>query len=1024
MQLVLGLPMSFMTVGASLGLPDNHTDDQVYAKIESGTFAEPGVNFRPRFRYWLPDASANLTRVAQDIADAGAVGAAGVEVLGFYLYGASVGTFVPVDWATYGWGTPAWKELFDTAIQAHIDNGLIMDFAMGPNQGQGVPADPEDEGLMWDLNPYSVFVPLSGSFNGTVPGWGTGELQAVVTGLITESANLSTAAPSLPNDSVESRLQHTLSTESLQDVTQNVTQDGQLQIVFPDGQDGLENVVFAVYLVRSGVQNQLPPQDLLGPQTAPQSFVQNGSWIVDHFSAAGANVMTNFWENYILVDGTKELLMQVAEYGWEDSIEINPNIYWTPGLPQAFEERRGYSINKWYPVLFHQNSILEHFTTWFVTDEPDSGNSHIADYRTTLTEGYGEYISTLNTWANEYLDIQYSCQVGYNMAVDIQSTIPLVNAPECEDLAFGSNIDGYRQFTGAANMAGKRVISAEVGAELGQVFQQAIPNALQLYKRLYAGGINAIVMHGYPYSGQYPNTTWPGFVTFTYAWSEMHGRHQPGWDFMLSMMKYCARHSYLLQSGVPRMDVAFYQKLTTYDTVATNYLPTDLTDIGYSYQYLNPENLALPEAYVEDGVLGPNMQAFKALVVRGNDTLTALGAQRIAEIAKDGLPVIFSGGFPSYLASYNSSGAAYVNETLQALSGLSNVHQVPYEALASVLGDMGIEPLTRVQANSTWRTLWRHNADTNEDYVYVYHDPNYLGTEFSTGSIEFQSTGVPYFFNAWTGEQTTVGTYTQTDISTTIYLTLARDQTVIIGFMNNETPSVHATSTSGAVISVVQTDGSLVAQVGYSDGGSSSVVTTSDGQTHSVQPTSAEPFELLNWNLTVEAWNPPSDLSEIDLVAVKSNTTYQLDQPTSWQNIDGLQHTSGRGYYSVNFDWPPTDDSSGALISFGPVVHTLNVTVNGQSVPPLDVTDATADITAYLVQGQNTLEAVVSTPLGNGMAPIWDSLVTSGSPPEGLFGSNTQPSGDADYGLLYPVIVTPYHSVKVSSTPYGLTQHP
>jgi hypothetical protein len=93
-----------------LCLPDNHTDDQVYAEIQSGTFSQPSVNFRPRFRYWLPDASVNLTRVAQDIADAGVVGAAGVEFIGYYLYGASPGTFVPVDWATYGWGTPAWSE--------------------------------------------------------------------------------------------------------------------------------------------------------------------------------------------------------------------------------------------------------------------------------------------------------------------------------------------------------------------------------------------------------------------------------------------------------------------------------------------------------------------------------------------------------------------------------------------------------------------------------------------------------------------------------------------------------------------------------------------------------------------------------------------------------------------------------------------------------------------------------------------------------------------------------------------------
>jgi Arc/MetJ-type ribon-helix-helix transcriptional regulator len=94
----------------SSGLPENHLDDQVEAAIEAGTFANPSANVRPRFRYWLPDASVNLSRVALDIADAKHVGAGGVEVLGYYLYDSAPGNIVPTDWTTYGWGTPAWSE--------------------------------------------------------------------------------------------------------------------------------------------------------------------------------------------------------------------------------------------------------------------------------------------------------------------------------------------------------------------------------------------------------------------------------------------------------------------------------------------------------------------------------------------------------------------------------------------------------------------------------------------------------------------------------------------------------------------------------------------------------------------------------------------------------------------------------------------------------------------------------------------------------------------------------------------------
>jgi hypothetical protein len=48
-------------------------------------------------------------------------------------------------------GTPAFNNIFRAALMAHRDNGMTMDFAMGPNQGQGVPAFPNNTGLQWDL---------------------------------------------------------------------------------------------------------------------------------------------------------------------------------------------------------------------------------------------------------------------------------------------------------------------------------------------------------------------------------------------------------------------------------------------------------------------------------------------------------------------------------------------------------------------------------------------------------------------------------------------------------------------------------------------------------------------------------------------------------------------------------------------------------------------------------------------------------------------------------------------------------
>lgn len=79
---------------------------------------------------------------------------------------------------------------------------------------------------------------------------------------------------------------------------------------------------------------------------------------------------------------------------------------------------------------------------------------------------------------------------------------------------------------------------------------------------------------------QYGNTTWPSFTTFNCAFAEMHGRHQPAFEFYSNPIGYTARLQYIFQSGVPKMDIAFYQKFTAYRSVPRNYQPIDFETDG------------------------------------------------------------------------------------------------------------------------------------------------------------------------------------------------------------------------------------------------------------------------------------------------------------------------------------------------------------------------------------------------------------------------------------------------------------
>lgn len=253
------------------------------------------------------------------------------------------------------------------------ESNLIVDLAMGPNQGAGVPAPYDDEGLLWDLNPFNITVAIGGSFDGVLPGWGSGPLVAAVTG---EALNPVVSS---------ARTRVVLKNSSLTDVTSQVDGNGRLSIQFPADSTAAENVIFAYYLQHTRYREVQSPAEVAAavPQSPVTDWRQNGSWAVDHFSKRGAQTVIDFWESELLDANIKELISQVGNYMWEDSMEMDATIWWTPTLPSAFESGRGYSLVRYIPILISSTSSVSNLS--FATDEPDAGASHIVDYRQTVS---------------------------------------------------------------------------------------------------------------------------------------------------------------------------------------------------------------------------------------------------------------------------------------------------------------------------------------------------------------------------------------------------------------------------------------------------------------------------------------------------------------------------------------------------------------------------------------------------------------------------------------------------------------
>ncbi|OJI95758.1 hypothetical protein ASPVEDRAFT_57912 [Aspergillus versicolor CBS 583.65] len=1004
--------------------------------LDWSEFKDPPVNVRPRFRYWLPDASVEVGPAVQDVARAKQVGAGGLEVLGFYGYETTPGYYVPVDWSTYSWGGEAWQTIFKALLQAHRENSLIMDFAIGASMGQGVPAELDNEGLAWDLTSFNFTVPLGGSFDEKIPGWGpgiepaAGKLLAVIAGTAVSSVNTSSPEPGLPHGAPAPRIQVTLAADSLVDITSKVSSDGHLSINFPES-DGIEHVVFVVYehLFHHGVYQ--PPSLLGGPQGKPTSFLNNGSWVVDHFSEKGARVTTDFWDKYLLGNGTRELIAEVGNYAWEDSAEIPNKVFWTPSLPEVFRRRTGDEISKWLPILFHQNGYGSRLapSVWWITDEQDAGNAHIADYRATLGELQGKYLKALGEWSKS-LGVEFSNQVGYNMPVDMevkQRNIHLVDAPECESLGFNNDIDAYRQYAGPANLAGKRVISSELGADSSYAYQQNFTRLLWEVNRSIVGSVNQFVLHGFPYSGQYPNTTWPGINTFVYFFSEMHGPHQPGWDYYRPALDYIARLSAISQTGSAKKDIAFYSKYTTYPSVPRDYAPEDLNQAGYTYEYLSPDNFDLPSAHASGGVLAPEQQGFRAMVVRSNDSMTAEGVDHLAQFARAGLPLIFFGGPPSGCLGFNISCNAHVTKTIDSISRLSNVHVVHNGGLADTLLKLHIYPRARLTTHSPWFTQWRHDPQTGVDYVFLFNNLERSSSKpvLSSGFVDFETRGTPYRLDPWTGQYARIPTYTRTKRTTRIFFELAEGQSVLLAFTPEPTRNDQLTFTEGPILDITlpaplssnkPNATTVKIRNGVPGRPSRASVTETNGKRHSLEVLVEPSRRLQDWTLTVEHWDPPQDHFDT-YGTVKWNSTYRgLKDLRAWTSIsDELRNASGRGFYSTTFQWGSGEDgddrttqSSGAYLELPPISHTVQIFLNSRLLPAVDIYRPIVDITAYLVHGRNKLEVIVATPLGNALRPVWKRLVTGGHfLAEGTENIAPVPV-EAEYGLLGEVVVVPF----------------
>ncbi|KAI9730419.1 MAG: hypothetical protein M1834_005929 [Cirrosporium novae-zelandiae] len=748
----------------------------------------------------LPDASASADVVRQDISSLADVGAGGLEFLPFYLYGLPTsGAVPPTDWNKYGFGTQAFRDIFKVALTETKTKSLVMDFAIGANQGQG---------LAVELVFGNASVAAGQTFNGPPPTpninfwvdegfmadpekFGPNILKAVIAGRVVSSNG--------GLDSNHPVQQTVLGESSIVDLT-SLSENWTLNWTAPTS-NGTHRVI-AFY-------EKYTNQRACKGGVNATNYIGNGSWIVDHFSADGAARTTDFLDQHLINGDVKKLVSQVGNYSWEDSMEQQASLFWTPDFLDNFAARRGYSAIKYLPLFFSTKNqwgqVYPPYNETFIYGQYDSNGEsvHITDYRLTLNEGYQDYINHLNLWSRS-IGINYSCQPAYNLPLEMLADTPTVAVPELESLGL-KNIARYRQFNGPAHLNQMKIISTEVGGESTGAYEQTVPQLLALFRNSFAAGVNMMVVHGSPYSGDYAETTWPGYTPFYYTTTDMWNRKQPAWKHFKDIMDFTARNQLVLQTGTARTDLAFYLYEAPW-TGTNSYQPDNLRAQGYTYEYLGPENLLSAHAVVNSSILAPDGPAYKALIFSNATQISFSVIDRINHFAAFNLPVIFIGRLPTDSIGYTANGGLAVSQLLNTtLSQHKSVRQISDSSeLSAALEAAGISPRASFTSpSSSWYSFWRSDTKNKQKLVYLFN-----GGDAKTVDINFTvaSNAVPFILDTWTGDQLPLLQYNRTKSGISAPIHLRTNQSFVIAFTQNleaAAPSVHVESTSGGVVDLL-----------------------------------------------------------------------------------------------------------------------------------------------------------------------------------------------------------------------------
>jgi glycosyl hydrolase family 106( putative alpha-L-rhamnosidase) len=725
----------------------------------------------------------------------------------------------------------------------------------------------------------------------------------------------------------------------------------------------------------------------------------------DIFSAKGISAALAYLDQNLLSDDTA--LLRDGDLA-HDSLEVQAEMFWTGDLPAEFQRHRGYSLIPYLPALnTPKDSSFNPLDPGWGGALPvrpyefngDVGERVRHDYAQTLTDMYCDrYLNAFALWAHAK-GMRTRVQVAYNyFAFDMLRSARAVDIAENESFdsgwskpfdasipTYGTDrwrhaMDSYRLTGSGTHLAGQSRATIEFGDDFAIYRKQPVDYIQQLNEAL-AGGITQGLLTAFSSA----DTGWPvpqGLAhiglgdEWTAAW--------PQWRDWQNLTSYFARATQLLESGIPRLDVAIYHDrgLATVHDDAPLFADATLEAAGYTYDFIDPEALSEQEAGKIDGILFGRRAGYRALILDHEASIPAAAALAILALAKHGLNVIIVGDAPSKSSGFANHEAndRRVKTSMAALFKLPNVaRRASRSEIAAALRNLGCVPAALFGADSPLLTVRRQQK--THDLWWIFNPTN----ETVSAEASLSALGAPYIIDLWSGRAERLAQWSQQGQRTLLPLKIMPHQSIAVLIRRDEAPPLHALPSPG--VQVLQEGDDFVVMAT-----SPQSLSFSNGISREFDPRARpQPLAPTRWHLHVEEQSPDGTRThELDLIELRD-----------WRQIPALKDAVGSALYTAEFSLPPDwfGEDRSMLLSVGDVQGAMQLTVNDHLVTEQTTGHGQWLVGGWLKPGVNSIKVRLDTTLLNRMV----ALRGSG---DGRYQTGPAALMSAPSGLLGPVILT------------------